>query len=252
VSTPPISPPKRPTLLPTIISAVCALMVAHLALRDPKFLIPFFAMLIVMALPAFLARRRMKRLLLSGDVKRVLGSWAGSAHRIMFPETMAPIMAATAYAAYGWLDEARGALDKAAKGPAWDAALEQRLFVETLLDTFEGDREKAIAKAEALGQLPTLGAGPIVRMRVRRLRRGLLAFARAFAHRATGGDSKWLRSAASTSPLVHWAMRYADAVIAVDAGDRDRARELLAGAPEWPRQSAFRTFDEELRAAFTA
>jgi hypothetical protein len=43
-------------------------------------------------------------------------------------------------------------------------------------------------------------------------------------------------------------MRYADAVIAVDAGDRARAGKLLEGAPEWPRESAFRAFDQELRA----
>jgi hypothetical protein len=165
----------------------------------------------------------------------------------MFPETMAPIMAATAYAAYGWFDEARTSLDRAAKGPAWDAALEQRLFVETLLHTFEGERDLAIQKAEALEKLPTLGAGPLVRLRVRRLRRGLLAFARAFAHQATGGDAGWLRAAAKSSPLVHWAMRYAGAVLAIDAGDRSRARELLEGAPKWPQQSAFRTFDQELR-----
>lgn len=226
-------------------------MVAELAWTDARFLLPFFALVVLMMLPGYLARRRMRRLLLSGDVKQVLGTWASSAQRIMFPETMAPIMAATAYAANGWLDEARTALDRAVKGPAWDAALEQRLFVETLLDTFEGQRDAAIEKAEALQALPTFGAGPLVRFRVRRLRRGLGAFARAFAHRAARADSKWLRSAASTSPLVHWAMRYADAVIAVDAGDRTRARELLEGAPPWPKQSAFRAFDAELRALLT-
>jgi hypothetical protein len=244
----PLAPrPPRP-FLRTALTALCAILVAELAWTDARFLLPFSALLVVMTLPAYLARRRMRRLLLSGDVKQVLGTWAGSAQRILFPETMAPIMAATAYAAYGWLDEARIALDRAAKGPAWDAALEQRLFVETLLDTFEGERDQAIEKAEALQRLPTFGAGPIVRLRIRRLRQGIAAFARAFAHRAASSDSKRLRSAASTSPLVHWAMRYADAVIAVDAGDRSRARELIAGAPEWPRQSAFRAFDEELRA----
>jgi hypothetical protein len=235
-------------LLPMLITGLSALMVAHLAWKDPRYLVPFFALLLVTAMPPYLARRRMKRLLLSGDVKGVLGSWAGSAQRIMFPETMAPIMAATAYAAYGWHDEARRSLERAVKGPAWDAALEQRLFVETLLDTFEGARDAAIEKAEELGKLPTPGAGPLVRMRVRRLRRGLLAFARAFAHRATGGDAKWLDSAAKTSPLVHWAMRYASAVLALDQGNANEARQLLEGAPDWPRQSAFRTFDEELRA----
>jgi hypothetical protein len=237
---------KRLVILPTLITALCAVMVAHLAWKDPVYLLPFSMLLVAMALPAYLARRRMRRLLLSGDVKSVLGTWSGSAERVMFPETMTPIMAATAYAAYGWLEEARRSLDRAVKGPAWDAALEQRLFIETLLDTFEGEPQAAIEKAEALEKLPTPGAGVLVRMRVRRLRRGLLALARAFAHRAAGGDSKWLRSAARTSPLVHWAMRYASAVIAVDEGDRASAEKLLEGAPEWPRQSAFRSFHDEL------
>jgi hypothetical protein len=161
---------------------------------------------------------------------------------------MAPIMAATAYAANGWLHEARKALDRAVKGPAWDAALEQRLFVETLLDTFEGNRTGALEKAEALEHLPTFAGGLLTRFRIRRLRRGLVAFARAFAHVSDRTDSKRLRTAGSTSPLVHWAMRYADAVIAVDAGDKARALGLLQGAPEWPKESAFRTFDAELRA----
>ncbi len=243
------SPPhRRVTYVPMIISAVCALLMAELAWKDPRYLAPFVALVGVMSLPAYLARRRMRRVLMSGDVKRVLGTWAGSVERIMFPETMAPIMAATAYAAYGWLHEARKALDRAVKGPAWDAALEQRLFVETLLDTFEGDRVGALKKAQALEQLPAIAGSLLMRFRIRRLRRGLVAFARAFAHMSDRADSKRLRTAASTSPLVHWAMRYADAVIAVDAGDKAKALDLLKGAPEWPRESAFRAFDEELRA----
>jgi hypothetical protein len=42
-------------------------------------------------------------------------------------------------------------------------------------------------------------------------------------------------------------MRYASAVVAVDEGDRAYAERLLEGAPDWPRQSAFRTFHDELR-----
>jgi len=248
VQTPSTPRHRRATYVPTIISAICALLIAELAWKDPRYLLPLFAMIVLTSLPAYLARRRMRRLLISGDVKRVLGSWAGSAERITFPETMAPIMAATAYAAYGWLHEARKALDRAVKGPAWDAALEQRLFVETLLDTFEGDRVGALEKAQALERLPTFAGNLLMRFRIRRLRRGLAAFARAFAHKSDRADSRRLRTAASASPLVHWAMRYADAVIAVDAGDRAKALGLLEGAPEWPRESAFREFDEELRA----
>ena len=159
---------------------------------------------------------------------------------------MAPLMAATAYAAYGWIDAARDALDRAVKGPAWEAAVEQRLFVEALLDTFEGERTASMEKADALERMPMPPAGPFARARVARLRRGIAAMARAFAHSAKHADEKWLRAAAVTSPLIHWAMRYAAAVVAIDRGNKTRAHKLLEGAPEWPEQSAFRSFHEQL------
>jgi hypothetical protein len=231
-----------------MVSAVCAVLVAQMAWRDPRYLLPAVVIVGVTTLPAILARRRMRRLLMSGDVKRVLGTWEGSIERIMYPETMAPLMTATAYAAYGWIEAARTALDRAVKGPAWDAALEQRLFVETLLDTFEGERGAAMAKAEELERLPLPPAGPFARVRIARLRRGIAAMARAFAHRATKTDDKRLAAAASASPLIHWAMRYAAAVVAIDRGDKPGAHRLLVGAPEWPKESAFRIFHEELTA----
>jgi hypothetical protein len=41
-------------------------------------------------------------------------------------------------------------------------------------------------------------------------------------------------------------MRYAAAVVAIDHGKKEDARALLAGAPAWPIESAFRSFHEEL------
>jgi hypothetical protein len=164
----------------------------------------------------------------------------------MYPETMAPLMAATAYAAYGWVDAARRALSRAVKGPAWDAALEQRLFVEALLDTFEGDRSLALAKAEALEKMPLPSAGWLARRKVQLLRAGISALARAFAHKSRLDDAKVLRAAASASPLIHWAMRYAAAVIAIDEGRKQDVPHLLAEAPPWPEESAFRAFHDEL------
>ena len=41
-------------------------------------------------------------------------------------------------------------------------------------------------------------------------------------------------------------MRYAQAVLAIDAGEKGAARELLHDAPAWPRESAFRAFHDEL------
>src|SRR5271165_5076074 len=199
------SPPRRPSrvllFFPLSVAALSALLAAQMISRDARFAVPLAGFAVLLLVPALIGRWRMRRLLRSGDVERVIGTWAGSIDRIAHRETMAPLLQATAYAAYGWVEAARRSLDRAIKGPAWDAALEQRLFVETLLDTFEGQRELAIEKAEALGNLPTFGVGPLMRRRVKRLRRGVLAFARAFAHRAVAIDSKWLRSAARSSPL---------------------------------------------------
>jgi hypothetical protein len=231
-----------------VVSAVCAVMVGQMAWHDPRYLLPFAAITVMTLLPGIRARRRMKELLISGDVKRVLGTWEGSIDRVTYPETMAPLMAATAYAAYGWIEPARRALEGAVKGPAWEAALEQRLFVEALLDTFEGEKGLSIQKAEALERLPMPRSGPFARVRIARLRRGVAAMARAFAHTAQRADEGVLRAAASASPLIHWAMRYALAIVAVDRGDKDEAHKLLFGAPEWPRQSAFKSFHDELTA----
>jgi hypothetical protein len=229
-----------------MISGLCALLALQMAWRDPRYFLPFALIVALVVVPPLLARRRMRRLLISGDVKRVLGTWEATIERVMYPETMAPLMTATAYAAYGWIDAARTALSRAVKGPAWEAALEQRLFVETLLDTFEGDRAGALEKAEALERMPVPETGMLARRKITRLRHGLAALARAFAHRSSDADEQVLRTAATTSPLIHWAMRYAAAVLAVDRGKKAEARELIEGAPEWPRESAFRNFHEEL------
>ncbi len=232
--------------LPVMISGLCAILAAQMAWHDPRYLLPFFLIAGVMLLPAVLARYRMRRLLRSGDVKRVLGTWQGSIDRIMYPETMAPLMMATAYASYGWVEAARNALERSVKGPAWDAALEQRLFVETLLDTFEGERVAAMEKARALEGMPMPQGGWLARKRVTLLRRGLAALARAFAHESQDDDLRLLERAAEASPLVHWAMRYAAAIVAVDHGMKRAARGLLEGAPEWPSESAFKVYHEEL------
>jgi hypothetical protein len=243
---------RRPFLyLPLLTSALCAALTLQAASHDARFFLPFVLIVALMAAPPFLARRRMRRLLESGDVKRVLGTWESSIERIMYPETMAPLMAATAYAAYGWIDAGRNALARAVKGPAWDAALEQRLFVETLLDTFEGERQMAMRKAEALELMPLPRGGLFARRKIALLRRGLSALARAFAHESRREDERVLKTAASASPLIHWAMRYASAVVAIDKGKAADARSLLEGAPEWPRESAFRAFHDELASKVT-
>ncbi len=223
-----------------------ALPLARLAGGDVRYAVAVVFVAIGVVVPVWLARRRMRRLLLSGDVGGVLGSWEASLGRVTHPETMAPLMTATAYAAFGFIEGARSALERAARGPAWDAAVEQRLFVEALLDVYEGERVRAMSKAEALERLPLPRSGFWMRRKVSLLRRGIGALARAFAHASRGGDEKLLRAAARSSPLVHWAMSYGRAVVLVDAGRSEEARSLLSDAPPWPEQSAFRAFHDEL------
>jgi hypothetical protein len=244
--------PQRPSrafvFLPIAVAALSAVLAAQMIARDPRFALPLLGFAALLFTPAVLGRWRMKRLLLSGDVERVIGTWEGSIDRVPHRETMGPLLQATAYASYGWVEASRRALDRAAKGPAWDAAFEQRLFVEALLDAFEGERDAAMRKAEVLQVLPMPAGGPLARRRIAVLRRGLAALARAFAHASAEGDASILARAAGASPLVHWAMRYAQAIVAVDLGRGGEVSALLSGAPEWPEASAFHTFHGELLA----
>ncbi len=226
--------------------ALFALISARLVAQDKRYIAVVVLVAIGFGVPALLSRRRMRRLLISGDVPRILGTWQGSLRRVTYPETMAPLMTATAYAAYGFIDAARTSLSRAARGPAWDAAVEQRLFVEALLDVYEGERMSAMNKASELEQLPLPPAGFWMRRKIALLRRGIGAMTRAFAHESRAEDEVVLSRAGKSSPLVHWAMRYARAVVLVDNGRKDEALELLASAPAWPTESAFRSFHEEL------
>ena len=193
-----------------------------------------------------LARRKLRRVLQSGDVNSILARWSSSFQRIPHAETMAPLMKATAFAAYGWVEKARAALAAAERGPAWEAALEHRLFIDALLLTFEGDRDGALERAGRLERLPLPDAGRALRLRIQMLRSAVGALARAFAHQSLPGDQQLLEKASLTSPLVFWAMRYAAAVVAVDQGNVSKVRELLAGAPNWPAESTFRAFHDEI------
>lgn len=224
--------------------ALFALVSARLVAHDARFAVVVVLAATAFVVPVLLARRRMRRLLLSGDIARVLDVWQG--RKVRHPETMSPLVTATAYAAYGFIEQARDALARASKGAAWEAAVEQRLFVETLLDTYEGDRALAITKADELEKLPLPNVGYWMRRKIALLRRGIAALARAFAHASRIEDEEILRNVARSSPLVHWAMRYARIIFLVDAGRSSEARLLLHDAPEWPEASAFRSFHDEL------
>lgn len=244
-----MSRPRQLSFATLAILALVALIASRLIAYDARLSVVVLVGAMVLLVRTWLARRRMRNLLLSGDIARILAAWERSFRRATHPRTMNPLVTATAYAAYGFIDAARDALSRAAKGPAWEAAVEQRLFVEALLDVYEGERAEAMRKAEALESMPLPDVGFRMRRKIRLLRRGTSALARVFAHAGRATDEAILRDVARSSPLVHWAMRYARAVYFVDAGRQRDARALLANAPPWPAESAFRAFHDELASA---
>jgi hypothetical protein len=203
------------------------------------------AALLVLARRALL-RRRMRRLLISGNLGLVLQIWSDPLSRVPHAETMRPLVVATLLVAHGMLDKARQVLGSARRGDAWEAALEHRLMIQTLMDAFEGERQRALNAATRLVDLPILPSSPWMRARVASLRSAVLAFARSFAHQAEDKDIAKLTRAAGQNPLVHWPMRYAAAVAYLDHGQPTKARELLASAPDWPEDSVFHHFHREL------
>jgi hypothetical protein len=229
-----------------VVSAALVALAIHQSLDKPWLSAVLVVLAAVALVPPWLARRRFRRLLLSGDAERVVEAWREALDRAPHQETIAPLIAATAFASYGWVKEARVHLQRVRRGPGWDASAEHRLFVETLLEAFDGDREQAMKMADAVASLPMPPVNAKLRRQVLTLRASLGALARAFAHRPREGDLGVLEHVARSSPLVSWAMRYAAAIVAVDRGEGWRVPLLLYGAPSWPPQSAFRQFHDEL------
>ena len=89
-------------------------------------------------------------------------------------------------------------------------------------------------QAERLQRLPLPSNAPFLVDRVRTLRSAVAALARAFSHTSVDGDARLLLQASDTSPLVHWAMRYGAAIVAIDDNRVHEALALLQGAPDWP------------------
>lgn len=232
--------------MPFVLSAALAALGIRIAFREPLIALILSAFVVILMLPGIRERRRIRRVLQSGDVRSVMAAWIESFNRVPHPETLGPLITATAFASCGWIEQARSSLSRAVRGPIWEAALEHRLVVETLLDTYEGDRTAALEKAEQLCALPLPVAGPFLRGRVRTLRIAMAALARAFARMPRRGDISLLEQAAASNPLIHWPMRYAAAIVAVDHGDVGRARKLIGDAPLWPAESAFFEFHGEI------
>lgn len=236
------------TTLAFVFSAALAAASLRFAWSQPLVAAAVLAGALAVLAVRWLSRRRLHRLLRSGDVDTVLERWSPAIDRVPHAATMGPLMTATAFAAYGWVERARAALAAAERGPAWEAALEHRLFLDAMLLTFEGDREAAREQAERLTRLPLPAAAGPMRTKVAMLREAVAALVRAFAHTSAPCDGELLERASDTSPLVHWAMRYGAAIVAIDQGDNARARKLLEAAPPWPAESAFRAFHDELSA----
>lgn len=234
--------------LPFVVSAALVALAIHLLFRSPVLGVVVLVLAGLAILPELLSRRRLRRILMSGDIDAVLAVWSRAIERVPHRETMEPLLLATAFAAHGLTDRARFLLERARRGAAWDAAVEHRLFVEALLDTLEGQRDLAVYKAESVERLPLPAMGPFLRERVILLRSALGAFARAFAHAARPGDVELMTSAGRSSPLVHWLMRYGAAVALIDHGKHHEARALLEAAPRWPEESVFYLFHQEISA----
>lgn len=228
-----------------VTSAAAAAAILRASWRHPG-----LGIAVVVAIAAYFvwrwwSHRRLVVTLRRGDVASAITQWSDSLESIPHPETMAPLMTATALAAFGRVEEARTTLAAAVRGPAWEAALEHRLFVDVLMTTFEGDSQQAKSLAAKLSDLPMPDA-PDLKERVERLREATSALTRAFSHESKPGDLARLEAASASSPLVHWAMRYGAAIVAIDAGDTSKANALLSGAPDWPQESLFRSFHREL------
>lgn len=229
------------------LSALACAAAANLVLTQPALggLMLFFAGLVVV--PHLLARERLRKLLASGKVGDILEIWSSAVEDAPHSRTVGPLARATALAAHGLTERARGALSRAERGQAWDSAIDQRLFIETLLDTFDGDRQRAQHTAQTLAGLP-LPTSPWARQRAVTLRQAAGAMARAFARCPKAGDSQKLRAGGRQHPLVFWATSYALAIIRIDEGKRREALALIAAAPAWPEGSAFKQFQQELMA----
>lgn len=232
------------------LSALACAAAANLVVSHPALgaLLVFFGALV--AVPQWVARERLRRLLASGRVADILEIWSRAVEDSPHARTAGPLARATALAAHGLTERARRALSRAERGHAWDSAIDQRLFIETLIDTFEGDRQRAQHKAQALAGLP-LPTSPWARQRAVALRQAAGALTRAFARCPKAGDSQKLRVGGRQHPLVFWATSYALAIIRIDEGKRKEALSLIAAAPAWPEGSAFRHFQLELLAQAT-
>ena len=234
------------TYLPFVLSALWTAVIVRLLMKDLRYALPLLLLAALWVVPLYIQHRRQRAVLLRGNVPDVLEAWTPMIERSPHPETVQPILMSTAYAANGWTDAAREAIGRARKGAAWEASVEQRLVIEILCESFDGDRARALRAGGELTALPLPAAGMFLRRRIAALRTGVAALARAFNRGANPGDRALLQQAAKSSPLFFWAFSYAAAIDAIDEGDAADAKRLIAGAPHWSPSSVYAEFHREI------
>ncbi len=184
-----------------------------------------------------------------GDVERIIGTWAGSIDRVAHGETMAPLLQATAYASYGWVEAAQARPRSRGEGAGLGGRLRAASLRRDPPRHLRGRARGRVRKAEVLEALPCPSAGPLARRRISVLRRGLAAMARAFAHasrrRGRAGPRRAPRRPRRWS-TGRCATRAPSSPSTTDT--RRTSPGLLAGAPAWPAESAFHAYHEELLA----
>lgn len=225
-------------------AAIAALL--NLGISHPTWLMLGLGLLLLLPVQRLLAQRRLRQLLESGDVTRLLDAWESLPNPSPRGRAAERLMRATALASYGWTVRARQLLDVQQQSHALTSGLEHRVFLEVLLSALEGNHDRSLAMALALGSLP-LPEERALRQRTKIQREGALALARAFARCGRPGDRDSLRKAARQNPLLIWPMRYAEAQLGLQHGDDKRAKRLLRLAPAWPPQSVFRHLTQALQ-----
>ena len=104
-------------------SAAAAALILRFSWEKPLIALGALLFLFGVGLVRWVARRRARRALVSGDVGAVLREWSRSMARAPYAPTMAPLMTATAFAANGWVEQAR-ALTRGGRAT-------RRLYLET-------------------------------------------------------------------------------------------------------------------------
>ena len=69
-----------------------------------------------------------RKLTSESDLRAILDLWNDAIETLPHHRTVGPLIRATALAAHGLTDRARGVLERAERGLAWENALEHRLL----------------------------------------------------------------------------------------------------------------------------